>query len=194
MPARPRSNGSDGIPDRIFFRDIRSATHPPLRPGPDHAGRPAASVARRAARGIASNGAPGNRRHAFQLHLSSSTPTGNLSRRPAPASAPAIIGGIIGGNGQTGREGEILSVLPDMERYNFNLLAHYDFSDAFEPFFEAKWNRVNALGNNAGPSFIQGTQAQFDFRERVRLDNPFLDAGDGRRSPTRSWHRAATPA
>ncbi len=44
-----------------------------------------------------------------------------------------------------------------MERYNFNLLAHYTFSDAFEPFVEAKWNRVNALGYNAGPSFIQGT-------------------------------------
>ena len=49
---------------------------------------------------------------------------------------------------------------------------------AFEPFVEAKWNRVNALGNNAGPSFIQGTFGQFDFRERVRLDNPFLNPAD----------------
>jgi len=47
-------------------------------------------------------------------------------------------------------------------------------SDAFEPFIEAKWNRIHTVGNNAGPSFIQGTFGQFDVRERVRLDDPFL--------------------
>ena len=64
------------------------------------------------------------------------------------------------------------------KRYNFNLLAHFTVSDAFEPFVEAKWNRVNTLGNNAGPSFIQGTMGQFDARERVRLDNPFLSPAE----------------
>jgi outer membrane receptor protein involved in Fe transport len=61
-----------------------------------------------------------------------------------------------------------------VERYNVNLLAHFTLSEAFEPFIEAKWNRVNAVGNNASPSGIQGTFGQFDFRERVRIDNPFL--------------------
>ncbi|MEA3067727.1 MAG: hypothetical protein QOK41_1134, partial [Sphingomonadales bacterium] len=50
--------------------------------------------------------------------------------------------------------------------------------DAFEPFIEAKWNRIHTVGNNAGPSFIQGTFGQFDVRERVRLDNPFLNPAD----------------
>jgi outer membrane receptor protein involved in Fe transport len=58
------------------------------------------------------------------------------------------------------------------------MLAHFTVSEAFEPFIEAKWNRVNALGNNAGPSFIQGTFGQFDIRERIRLDNPFLSPAD----------------
>ena len=65
-----------------------------------------------------------------------------------------------------------------MQRYNLNLLAHFTISDALEPFVEAKWNRVHALGSNAGPSFIQGTFQQYDFRERVRLDNPYLSQAD----------------
>jgi outer membrane receptor protein involved in Fe transport len=69
-------------------------------------------------------------------------------------------------------------VLPFLERYNVNLLAHYEFSEALEVFVEAKANRVNALGNNAGPSFIQGQVTAFDFRERPRLDNPFLNPAD----------------
>ena len=52
------------------------------------------------------------------------------------------------------------------------------FSDAFELFVEAKWSRIHTRGNNAGPSFIQGTLGQFDVRERVRLDNPFLNPAD----------------
>ena len=77
-----------------------------------------------------------------------------------------------------GREGKRLSVLPFTERYNFNLLSRYEFSEAAEVFVEAKWNRVNALGNNAGPSFVQGTGGTVDFRERARLDNPFLNPAD----------------
>jgi hydrogenase maturation factor len=82
----------------------------------------------------------------------------------------------LGGNGQTGREGQLLSIQPQVRRYNFNLLAHFKMSDAFEPFIEAKWNRVDAIGNNASPTGIQGTFGQFDFRERFRIDNPFLTA------------------
>ena len=58
------------------------------------------------------------------------------------------------------------------------MLAHYEFSPALELFVEAKWARVNALGNNAGPSFIQGTFGTGDYRERTRLDNPFLNPAD----------------
>ena len=45
-------------------------------------------------------------------------------------------------------------------------------------FVEAKWTRVDAVGNNASPTGIQGTMTTFDIRERIRLDNPFLSSGD----------------
>jgi outer membrane receptor protein involved in Fe transport len=67
-----------------------------------------------------------------------------------------------------------LSVFPQNKRINLNLLAHYDISDALQPFVEAKWVRLDTSGNNAGPIFDQGT-GTFDFRERTRLDNPFLN-------------------
>jgi hypothetical protein len=49
-----------------------------------------------------------------------------------------------------------------MKRYNVNLLAHYTISDAFEPFVEAKFVRVDTWPN-AGPSFIQARLASSTF-------------------------------
>ena len=172
-------NASDGFPDRAFITDIRSASinRYGLVPITQSGSNPLCG------RGIGStNGAPGigsgstvgtpyNCTYVF-------TPDGRLTPQTGTRYGQGIIGGITGGNGQTGREDQLLSVLPYQERYNLNLLAHFEVSDAFEPFVEAKWNRVNTLGSNAGPSFIQGTFGQFDFRERVRLDNPFLSTTD----------------
>lgn len=172
-------NGSDGFPDRAFFRDVRSASihRNGLVPITQSGTNPLCG------RGIGStNGAPG-----FGSGSTSGTPynctfifsdAGALTPQTGTRVGQGIIGGIVGGNGQTGREGKLLSVFPFTERYNFNMLAHFEVSPAFEPFIEAKWNRVNALGNNAGPSFIQGTFGQYDLRERIRLDNPFLSAAD----------------
>ena len=168
------TQGSDGIADRTFFRDIRSASINrfgliPInqRPADADCGTglgptdgPASTV----------GGLPYNCTFVF-------TETGELVPQTGTRVGTGIIGSIVGGNGQTGREAQLLSVLPAMKRYNFNLLAHYTISDAFEPFVEAKWVRVKARGSNFGPSFIQGQQTQFDFRERVRLDNPFLTPG-----------------
>src|SRR3546814_17889676 len=55
------------------------------------------------------------------------------------------------------------------------------FSDAFRPFVEAKYVRVDAL-QEGQPSFFQGslagffatTQEQFDAIPELRCDNPFL--------------------
>jgi outer membrane receptor protein involved in Fe transport len=173
------ANGSDGFPDRAYFRDIRSASiH---RNGLVPVTQSASTA--QCGRGIGStNGAPG-------LGAGSSVGTpynctyifgddGRLVPQTGTRLGQGIIGGIVGGNGQTGREGQLLSVLPRQERLNFNLLAHFTVSDAFEPFIEAKWNRVDTLGSNAGPSFIQGQLVQYDIRERVRLDNPFLNPAD----------------
>lgn len=161
---------SDGFPDRVFLRDIRSTTihFQGLTPINQRPGVAACGTGTLANNGPSNNaGSPYNCTFIFNSD-------GSVSPQTGTRFGAGILGGILGGNGQTGREGRLVSVLPFLERYNFNLLAHYTFTDAFEVFAEAKWNRVNALGNNAGPSFIQGTFGAFDFRERVRLDNPFL--------------------
>lgn len=165
-------NGSDGFPDAVFLRDIRSASinRFGLVPITQPAGAGAlCGIGAGANNGATSSvgGVPYNCTFLFNDQNSLVPQTG--ARFNA-----GIIGGILGGNGQTGREGELLSIQPQVRRYNFNMLAHYEFSDAAEVFVEAKWNRVNALGNNASPTAIQGVFNQFDFRERARLDNPFL--------------------
>ncbi|WBO21411.1 TonB-dependent receptor domain-containing protein [Sphingomonas abietis] len=54
---------------------------------------------------------------------------------------------------------------PKLTRLSVNLLAHYDVSDAFTPFVEAKYVRVRA--NQEGqPSFVQGLS--------IACDNPFV--------------------
>ncbi len=167
------TSGSDGYPDRSFFRDIRSASinRFGLVPITQPAANPLCGMGIGSTNGAPSTtgGSPYNCTYVFDT-------AGNLNAQTGTRLGQGIIGSIVGGNGQTGREGKLLSVFPFVERYNFNFLAHFEVSEAFEPFIEAKWNRVNALGNNAGPSFIQGTFGQFDLRERIRLDNPFLTA------------------
>ncbi|MBH1991411.1 MAG: TonB-dependent receptor [Sphingomonadaceae bacterium] len=44
---------------------------------------------------------------------------------------------------------------PSLKRYVANLVAHYDFSDAFKPFIEAKFVRVKSF-NQGTPTFGQG--------------------------------------
>lgn len=167
-------NGSDGFTDAVFLRDIRSATINPngLIAIPQRASIAACGTGTLASYGGPNtNGTPYNCTYIF-------TPAGQLVAQTGTRYGSGPTGGILGGNGQTGREGRTVSILPFLERYNFNLIGHYEFSPALEVFVEAKWDRVNALGNNAGPSFIQtatATQGNIgDFRERVRIDNPFL--------------------
>jgi outer membrane receptor protein involved in Fe transport len=168
-------NGSDGFPDRVYIRDIRSASinRFGLVPITQMTTNPTCGL------GIGStNGAPGTAGGTAYNCTFIFDQSGRLMPQTGARYGQGIIGGITGGNGQTGREDRLLSVLPYQQRMNFNLLAHFAVSDAFEPFVEAKWNRVDTLGSNAGPSFIQGTFNQFDVRERVRLDNPFLNPAD----------------
>ena len=171
------NHGSDGIPDRVFFHDIRGANINinsqiafTQRTGQPGRFRSAATASALLTRLTTASGC--------------SAPTGNRwSRRRAPVSAGGPIGSFIGGNGPTNREGADPTVFPRQDRYNFNILAHYAFSDAFELFLEAKFVRVDTIGQNPGPAFIQGSTLD-GFRERVRLDNPFLTRPSGRRSPT----------
>ncbi|HEY0626533.1 MAG TPA: TonB-dependent receptor [Allosphingosinicella sp.] len=181
-------NGSDGFPDRIFVEDLRSATinryglvpvtqlvggtapcgtstSAVIDPTPNTSGDPRFS-------------APFNCTYVFDAD-------GRLVPQTGTRFGTTINGGFLGGNGQSGREESLLSILPDLQRYNFNLLAHYEFSDAAEFFVEAKYARADAQGNNASPSFTQGGQFAENAlggttpqRERIRLDNPFLHPAD----------------
>jgi outer membrane receptor protein involved in Fe transport len=175
-------NGGDGFPDRAYFTDIRSTTihFQGLTPINQRANNPATPAFEGGACGNATAATVGSTNTlgaAFNCNFIF-TPEGRLVAQTGTRFGTTIAGQIQGGNGQTGREAQTVSVLPFTERYNFNLLTHFEVSPALEFFGEAKWNRVNALGNNAGPSFNQGTGGTADFRERARLDNPFLNPQD----------------
>jgi outer membrane receptor protein involved in Fe transport len=178
------AHGSDGFFDRTFLHDIRqtSIAYTGLIPITERATDDPATVGvvEGPACGLgllANNGAPVNAGLPYNCTYFF-TEEQALTQQTGTRFSTGIIGGIYGGNGTTGREREQVSILPKLNRINLNLLAHFTISDAFEPFIEAKWNRVDALGNNAGPSFIQGTFSPFDIRERVRLDNPYLSTAD----------------
>lgn len=171
-------HNSDGVPDRVFVQDIRSSTIHRFGLVPVSQNIALSNVSNTSPCGVglaATNGGPStvggtpyNCTYIFNPDASIVPETGSrIGTGPNPT--------ILGGNGQTGREGQLLAVFPKSQRFNANLLAHYTVSDAFEPFVEAKFVRIKSTGDNAGPSFIQGT-GTFDFRERTRLDNPFLPA------------------
>ena len=77
-------------------------------------------------------------------------------------------GNIQGGLGSTLRNTG--SLLAAVDRYAFNVLAHYDFSDAFKPFVEAKYVRTDVSGEGQ-PSFFSGVPAT--------LGGPNFNCGNG---------------
>ena len=104
---------------------------------------------------------------------------------------------IQGGQGSTLRNTGILAA--GLERYDINLLFHYDFSDAFRVYAEGKYVRVNA--NQEGqPSFFAGslkrffanTDAQFAAISELRCSNGFLTPGA--LATLQSNGRCASPA
>ncbi|HET9428920.1 MAG TPA: TonB-dependent receptor [Allosphingosinicella sp.] len=167
------AENSDGVADTVFTRDVRSRTIHRFGLVPISFSTAAGGQAPCGRGLVSSNGGPIYTGTPFNCTYIFN-PDGTLVQQTGTVVSTGPLGTAIGGNGQTGREGQLLSVTPFLERINFNLLSHFTVSDALELFVEAKWNRVDAQGNNAGPSFIQGVQTQFDFRERPRLDNPFL--------------------
>lgn len=162
--------GSDGLPDSVFMHDLRGATisRYGLIPFPQTRGNATCGMSIPNGAGSTS---PYNCNYIF-------TPAGDL----VPVVADAQIGTspystYIGGNADTGREGRQVSVYPFSERYVANLMGHYEFSDAFEVFFEGKYARARSVGSNSGPAFNQGQGFTFlDPRSQYRLDNPFLSS------------------
>ena len=64
-----------------------------------------------------------------------------------------------GGDGSTLNDSGTLQ--PGYKRYVANLMGHYDVSDAFRPFFEAKFVRVDAFAQGT-PTFSQGGSQGID--------------------------------
>jgi outer membrane receptor protein involved in Fe transport len=166
------TNGSDGIPDNVFVRDVRSRAINRFGLVPI-ARTPNSAICGQAVTATGTNGAPFNCLLLF-------SPEGTLTPvvEGTPYGSSQIGSSAGGGNLQTGRERGLASVLPGYERYNANLLAHFTFSEGLEAFVEAGYSRVNVLGSALGPFGIQGITGQFDTRIRPRLDNPFLNPAD----------------
>ncbi|GAA0324136.1 TonB-dependent receptor [Sphingomonas oligophenolica] len=164
-------NGSDGIPDSAFFHDIRVGTFSAgglvafrgngTTCGKDFAGRaytcnflfqPDGTITSETGSRIGIAGG--------SVAVPSATPTGSF----------------LGGNGDTRRTGDLVQILPQLDRYSANLIGHFEVSDAFVPFVEAKYVRTDSVGQGgSGPAFYTGGTID-GFYERPRLDNPYLSA------------------
>lgn len=168
-------NGSDGNPDRVFFRDIRSATISNVGnirfssganlvngPGGTQIANPNAGACGRDAAGV-----PFTCNFIFQ-------PDGTLVPQTGTRVGIGPNGSFIGGNNPNQRTGNQFQILPEQDRYSINAIGQFEISPAFVPFFEAKYVRVDTLGSgSSGPAFYQGGTLD-GFLERPRLDNPFL--------------------
>ena len=163
------SQTSDGNPDRLFFRDIRSASL--TNTGVVRFGGTSG------ANSCGTDPLGGLYPCVFIFQ-----PNGTLI--PATGDRVGLTpGSFIGGNSENFRGGRQFQMSPQLDRYNVNLIAHFDVSDAFTPFVEAKYSRTDSVGSgSSGPAFTQGATfgdpAQFfglGNREQFRLDNPFLD-------------------
>lgn len=166
---------SDGNPDAVFFRDVRVGTFAAnglvALPG---AAAGAASTAR-CGRDVFGRAYTCNYIFTADGNLipQNGTRVGLAAGSAAqPSATPS--GSFIGGNGDTRREGQLVQILPNLERYSANLIGHFTISDAFVPFVEAKYVRTNTYGQGgSGPAFFTGGTVD-GFYERPRLDNPFL--------------------
>ena len=102
-------------------------------------------------------------------------PNGNIVfDTPTLSFAPVGSGNQIGGTGSTLRNTGM--ILAGVQRYDVNVLFHYDFSDAFQFYAEGKY--VNVKANQEGqPSFFQGSiPGFFGGGANLSCNNAFLNA------------------
>ncbi|WP_265562930.1 TonB-dependent receptor domain-containing protein [Sphingomicrobium arenosum] len=93
-----------------------------------------------------------------------------------------ILGGTNGVNFNNHRQ---VQMMPNLDRYAVNLLAHFEVTPAVQPFVEAKYVRTEISGSgSSGPAFIYGDfgGALGDIyqyiggynREQISINNPYL--------------------
>ena len=175
-------NGSDGIPDRILNRDFRSSTF--SNTGLISFGAGTGAFFNNFNCGIPPSGpgAAGNLTPTPYTCPYQFLPNGDLVPLTGQRTGIGPNGQFIGGNGEGFFSGHQIQVVPQLDRYNINLVGHFEVSPAVVPFVEAKFSRTDSTGQGgSGPAFIQGTALgdQFQFfggrnREQIRLDNPYL--------------------
>lgn len=139
-------NGSDGVPDSRFFRDIRSGIY-------SNAGT-----------FLSYFGGDSYSPFIFQ-------PNGTLTAQTGTPVGLAPLPSYIGGNGDNFRDGTQFGLQPKLDRYSANLFGHFEFSPALIAFVEAKYVRTDSLGNASGPFFTGATGSP---RERFFTNNPYL--------------------
>ncbi|MDB5697963.1 MAG: TonB-dependent receptor [Alphaproteobacteria bacterium] len=149
----PASAPSDNKPDRIF---IRNRTSPTL-----------------SSQGyvLFFNDGPFANPYSFE-------PNGDLVELTGDRVGIPPFGQFVNANRQDHlRDMRQLQLLPRNDRYNFNVLGHFTISEAFEPFFEAKYVKTVSRGSGfSGPAFTQSGSTFGSPRERFYTDNAFLSA------------------
>lgn len=94
-------------------------------------------------------------------------PGGNLVRNVVERDLrPSGSGNAVGGLGSTLRETGVMQI--GNTRYAANLIGSYEVSDAFRPYFEAKWVRTESL-QEGQPTFSSGA-----LNPNFSINNPFL--------------------
>ncbi|WP_271300334.1 TonB-dependent receptor domain-containing protein [Sphingomonas sp. CV7422] len=168
----------DGVPDAVFFRNIRGATIFDGGLVSFVGSAPGAGAQARCGRDSLGRAYTCN--YLFQpggtLVPETGTRVGIANGSTTSPSASPSGSSFIGGNGNTFREGTLLQLLPQLDRYSANLVGHFAVSDAFVPFIEAKYVRVDSVSlGGSGPAFYTGSTIDALY-ERPRLDNPYLSA------------------
>ncbi|WP_322964617.1 TonB-dependent receptor domain-containing protein [Sphingomonas fuzhouensis] len=156
----PAGSGTASSPENILFNDVRNASYSTT--GVVRFGGTSALNC-----GTAPNGSFYNCPYTF-------TPNGNLVPITGQRIGLGPTGSFQGGNGDNFRDRNQFQLQPQLDRVNLNLIGHYTFSDAFEPYVEATWSHTTVYGSGAsGPAFINGTFTG-DPRERISINNPYL--------------------
>lgn len=165
-------NGSDTIPDTAFF-DYGSKFGIISLGGTVLTSCPAASATNGARReAVCTNLAPdgtsmlsptGGRLSDNYVFL----PDGTLVRDPVVTDLRNVGGGRFGGLTATGIEGAML--MPGLERYSGSVMAKFEVTPAFTPFFEGKYVKIKANQTSTQPTFVNSALSP-----SFSINNPFL--------------------
>lgn len=140
-------NGSDGIPDYTFERNVNSRVY-------------------------SNGGMIEDPNYLFGIKSGPKyvfNPNGTLT--PLTGTPVGLSGNSgIGGNGTNFYSGDQLGLIPMQERYTVNVLGHYEVSPAFVPYFEGKYFHNHVVGGQSGPSF----GARGSLNDTYYTDNAYL--------------------